>query len=62
VASNTFSTNTGARRLNINLSIWELETVRIVNLIQLAGFAPASFNAAIHDRFNVVRLGLNYHF
>jgi outer membrane immunogenic protein len=24
--------------------------------------SPSSFNAAFHDRFNVVRLGLNYHF
>jgi outer membrane immunogenic protein len=26
------------------------------------GTAPASFNAAFHDRFNVVRVGLNYQF
>jgi len=37
------------------------ETVRIVST-PLAGFTPASFNAAFHDRFNVVRLGLNYKF
>jgi outer membrane immunogenic protein len=38
------------------------ETVRIVNLIRVAGFAPASFNTAFRDQFNVVRLGLNYRF
>jgi outer membrane immunogenic protein len=39
------------------------ETVRVTALAVAApGFAPASFNVAFHDRFNVVRLGLNYHF
>jgi outer membrane immunogenic protein len=37
------------------------ETVRVTAL-NGAGFTPASFNAAFHDRFNVVRLGLNYRF
>jgi hypothetical protein len=37
------------------------ETVR-VTAVNGAGFTPASFNAAFHDRFNVVRLGLNYRF
>jgi hypothetical protein len=30
--------------------------------IGLPGFIPASINAAFHDRFNVVRVGLNYRF
>ena len=30
--------------------------------INTPGNAPASFNAAFQDRFNVVRLGLNYRF
>jgi outer membrane immunogenic protein len=38
------------------------ETVRITMLFPGAGFTPSSFNAAFHDRFNVVRLGLNYRF
>jgi outer membrane immunogenic protein len=39
------------------------ETVRITAFaVGVPGNAPASFNAAFHDRFNVVRLGLNYHF
>jgi outer membrane immunogenic protein len=43
------------------------ETVRVTAL-SIAGLGglgvttPASFNAAFHDRFNVVRLGLNYRF
>jgi hypothetical protein len=38
------------------------ETVRITALVPFAETTPASFNAAFHDRFNVVRLGLNYRF
>jgi outer membrane immunogenic protein len=39
------------------------ETVRITALaVNLPGQTPASFNAAFRDRFNVVRLGLNYRF
>jgi outer membrane immunogenic protein len=39
------------------------ETVRITALaVGAPGLTPASFNAAFHDRFNVVRLGLNYRF
>jgi len=43
------------------------ETIRVTAL-SIAGFGgsgvttPASFNAIFHDRFNVVRLGLNYRF
>jgi outer membrane immunogenic protein len=37
------------------------ETVRII-ATPLPGFAPSSFNAAFRDRFNVVRLGLNYRY
>jgi outer membrane immunogenic protein len=37
------------------------ETVRVTAL-NSGGLMPASFNAAFHDRFNVVRLGLNYRF
>jgi outer membrane immunogenic protein len=37
------------------------ETVRII-AAPFPGFGPPSFNAAFHDRFNVVRLGLNYRF
>jgi hypothetical protein len=36
--------------------------VRITALVPFAETTPASFNAAFHDRFNVVRLGLNYRF
>jgi outer membrane immunogenic protein len=36
-------------------------TVRVVSLFPFI-FTPSSFNAAFHDRFNVVRLGLNYRF
>jgi len=38
------------------------QTVRVTALASLLGFPPASFNAAFHERFNVVRIGLNYHF
>jgi outer membrane immunogenic protein len=39
------------------------ETVRVTAVaVVLPGQAPASFNAIFHDRFNVVRLGLNYRF
>jgi len=38
------------------------ETVRVTAISNFLGTAPASFNAAFHDRFNVVRLGLNYRF
>jgi len=41
------------------------ETVRVTAFAvapNAPGAALASFNAAFHDRFNVVRLGLNYHF
>jgi outer membrane immunogenic protein len=42
------------------------ETLRITGMPCAAacGFAtaPSSFNVAFHDRFNVVRLSLNYHF
>jgi outer membrane immunogenic protein len=37
------------------------ETVR-VTAFNGGGAIPASFNAAFHDRFNVVRVGLNYRF
>ena len=37
--------------------------VRVTALVVPSpALAPASFNAAFHDRFNVVRLGLNYRF
>jgi hypothetical protein len=43
------------------------ETVRITAVAICASCNPpgpslASFNAAFHDRFNVVRLGSNYRF
>jgi outer membrane immunogenic protein len=40
------------------------ETVRLTALATTPGppTVPSSFNAAFHDRFNVVRLGLNYRF
>jgi opacity protein-like surface antigen len=37
------------------------ENVRII-AANGGGFTPASFSAAFHDSFNVVRLGLNYRF
>lgn len=38
-------------------------TVRVTNLAFVDfGLTPSSFNAVFHDRFNVVRVGLNYHF
>jgi outer membrane immunogenic protein len=41
------------------------ETIRVTALsvvFQPPGTTPASFNAVFRDQFNVVRLGLNYHF
>jgi len=41
------------------------DTVRVTALAvptAPAGLTAAPFNAAFHDRFNVVRLGLNYRF
>jgi opacity protein-like surface antigen len=39
------------------------ETVPVTALaVASPGLTPASFNAAFHDRFNVVRAGLNYKF
>jgi outer membrane immunogenic protein len=38
-----------------------IENVRII-AANGNGFTPASFNAAFNDRFNVVRVGLNYQF
>jgi len=41
------------------------ETIRVTALsvaFQPPGTTPTSFNAAFHDRFNVVRVGLNYRF
>jgi outer membrane immunogenic protein len=39
------------------------QTVRIVGTPATGlGLPPSTFNAAFHDRFNVVRLGLNYKF
>ena len=41
------------------------DTVRVVNIPAFAtppGFTGSSFNAAFRDQFNIVRLGLNYHF
>jgi outer membrane immunogenic protein len=40
------------------------ETVRVTatSVSVFPGTIPASFNAAFHDRFNVVRIGVNYRF
>jgi len=41
------------------------QTVQLVaqnNLFTITNFTPSSFSATFHDRFNVVRLGLNYRF
>jgi outer membrane immunogenic protein len=38
------------------------DTVRVTALAAPPGLTAASFNAAFRDRFNVVRLGLNYRF
>jgi hypothetical protein len=60
VGSNGCLTSIGVQRSNINLSIWALKQCGL----QRSPVRPerSSFNAAFHDRFNVVRVGLNYRF
>jgi outer membrane immunogenic protein len=41
------------------------QTVQLIaqnNAFTIASFTPSSFSASFHDRFNVVRVGLNYRF
>jgi hypothetical protein len=41
------------------------QTVQLIaqnNLFTITNFTPSSFSATFHDRFNVVRPGLNYRF
>ena len=41
------------------------QTVQLIaqnNFATITPFTPSSFSATFHDRFNVVRLGLNYRF
>lgn len=38
------------------------QTVRVTALVPVTGDPTSSFNAAIRDQFNVVRVGLNYRF
>ena len=38
------------------------DTVRLTAVTTVAGTSPSSFNVAFRDRFNVVRVGLNYRF
>jgi outer membrane immunogenic protein len=38
------------------------QTVRATALVPNTGDSASSFNAAIRDQFNVVRVGLNYRF
>ena len=38
------------------------DTVRLTAVANAPGTTPSSFNVAFRDRFNVVRVGMNYRF